>query len=69
MFVLAGCLLQGETVKAVESDFVIEDGVLEAYTGTDTVVEVPKGVTTIGDGAFAEYSDQTDFKGKIVCDK
>lgn len=33
-------------------DFVIVDGVLEKYTGSDTVVEIPKGVITIGKEAF-----------------
>ena len=35
-----------------ESDFVITDGVLTQYNGTDAVVTIPSGVTKIGDRAF-----------------
>lgn len=35
------------------SDFVIENGVLEKYTGNDSVVKIPVGVTIIGDRAFS----------------
>ena len=34
------------------NDFVIESGVLRKYSGTDSVVEIPKGVTTIGSDCF-----------------
>ena len=30
------------------SDFVIENGVLKKYTGTDTDVVIPDGITKIG---------------------
>lgn len=40
-------------------DFVIVDGVLEKYTGSDTVVEIPEGVTVIGKGAF-KYGPEKD---------
>ena len=33
-------------------DFTIVDGVLEKYTGSDTVVEIPDSVTSIGSRAF-----------------
>ena len=33
------------------ADFTIEDGVLTAYTGSDTSVTIPEGVTVIGDGS------------------
>lgn len=33
-------------------EFIIEDGVLKAYTGRAEIVEVPKEVHTIGEGAF-----------------
>ncbi len=36
------------------SDFVIENGVLVEYTGSDTTVTVPAGITAIGEGAFAQ---------------
>ena len=45
-------------VKAdVESDFVIEDGVLTSYTGDSEEVIIPEGVTTIGYQAF--FNNQT----------
>ena len=33
-------------------DFVIENGVLKQYKGSDGAVEIPAGVTAIGDGVF-----------------
>ncbi len=36
-----------------KSHFSIKDGVLEKYTGQDTTVEVPYGVTVIGESAFS----------------
>ena len=45
-------------VKAdVESDFIIEDGVLISYTGNAEEVIIPDGVTTIGYEAF--YNNET----------
>ena len=38
------------------SDFVIENGVLKKYVGTDADVVVPEGVTEIGENAFAKRS-------------
>ena len=35
------------------SDTAIKNGVLTKYTGTDTDVIIPEGVTTIGDSALA----------------
>ena len=35
-----------------DSDFVIKDGVLLQYSGTDTDVVIPDDVTEIGDSAF-----------------
>ena len=35
-----------------QNDFVIENGVLKKFEGTDTAVIVPDGVTSIGDRAF-----------------
>lgn len=34
------------------NDFIIENGVLETYTGNETEVTIPDGVTSIGNGAF-----------------
>lgn len=36
------------------NDFVIKDGILEKYTGTASNVDVPDGVTGIGDKAFCD---------------
>ena len=40
------------SASAAESDFVIEDGVLLSYRGSDTAVTVPEGVVSIADSAF-----------------
>lgn len=37
------------------SDFVIEKGVLKAYNGKSTHVEIPSGIKKIGKGAFSAY--------------
>ena len=42
------------------SDFVIENGVLTAYTGTDANVVIPEGVTKIGDRVFSENTTITN---------
>ena len=36
--------------------FVINDGVLEKYTGAESDVIIPEGVTTIGKDAFSHNS-------------
>ena len=36
-----------------ENVFVIEDGLLKEYLGSDSEVTIPEGVTSIGEGAFA----------------
>lgn len=48
------CLFLSLQVSAegTAPSFVISGGVLESYEGTDTVVEVPYGVTAIGEHAF-----------------
>lgn len=52
------CLLfSAEDGHAANSDFVISNGVLTAYKGTDKSVVVPAGVKEIGDHAF--YDNQT----------
>ena len=38
--------------RNISNDFVIENGVLTKYNGTDTDVVIPDGVTSIGDYAF-----------------
>ncbi len=43
------------------NDFVIYNGVLENYLGTDTKVVVPYGVTVIGDRAFSDCRLITDI--------
>ncbi|MCR5339615.1 MAG: hypothetical protein K6E75_13770, partial [Lachnospiraceae bacterium] len=49
LFLLTG----SRRAMAAPSDFVIdEDGSLTAYTGTDSVVEIPSGVTVIRDNVF-----------------
>ena len=37
------------------SDFTIENGVLTAYTGSDTSVTIPEGVTVIGNGSSSVF--------------
>ena len=37
-------------------DFVIRDGILEKYNGSDSIVEIPSGVVEIGVGAFSKNS-------------
>lgn len=39
-------------VSANESDFMVKDGVLKQYLGSDKEITIPKGVKTIGAGAF-----------------
>lgn len=41
-----------EEEKKPESDFVIESGVLTGYTGKDTEITIPEGVTSIEQDAF-----------------
>ena len=42
------------------NDFVIRAGVLEKYTGSGTVVVIPRGIVAIGDHAFAECYGLTE---------
>ncbi|MBQ5823305.1 MAG: leucine-rich repeat domain-containing protein [Clostridia bacterium] len=44
------------------ADFVIENGVLIKYTGTDADVTIPDGVTSIGDWAFRGCKSLTSIK-------
>jgi len=48
VLMLNGC---GQSVSKPE-DFIIEDGVVTGYTGKASKIEIPAGVTAIGDGAF-----------------
>ncbi|MBR4760761.1 MAG: leucine-rich repeat protein [Lachnospiraceae bacterium] len=52
-------LIQGgiRQCLADPGDFTIESGVLTAYSGTDKGVDVPSGVTKIGNGVFSGRSD------------
>ncbi|MBR4770005.1 MAG: leucine-rich repeat protein, partial [Clostridia bacterium] len=45
--------------EETNSDFVIKDGVLEKYNGTETGVVIPEGVTSIGTSAFLFCSGLT----------
>ncbi len=44
-----------------EKDFIIENGVLIQYNGKDTSVQIPDGVTEIGDDAFRECENLTVY--------
>ena len=44
---------------AADSDFVIEDGILTAYSGPGGTVEIPEGVTIIARGVFQDRADVT----------
>ncbi len=51
----------------ITDGFVIENGVLTAYTGDDTVVKVPDSVTAIAYGAFRNNTTMTElYLGKNV---
>ena len=41
------------------NDFIIENGVLKKYTGSDSMVDIPDGVTSIGEGAFRGFKNLT----------
>ncbi len=43
------------------ADFVIEENILEKYTGNEAVVEIPGGVTEIGKYAFAGNKTMTEL--------
>ena len=49
---LAAMIPLGASAEETSDGFVIEDGVLVDYTGTDAEVVIPDGVTSIGNGAF-----------------
>ncbi|MCL1808755.1 MAG: leucine-rich repeat protein [Clostridiales bacterium] len=48
-----------------EEDFVIQDGVLLTYLGTDELVVLPTGVTEIGTGAFQNNKAMTEI---VLCE-
>ena len=47
-------VLFSQSAFAANNDFNIKDGVLLKYNGSDTVVTIPDGVTSIGDNAFED---------------
>ena len=47
-------------------DFVIRDGILEKYNGSDSIVEIPSGVVEIGVGAFSKNSSLTIYSGSGI---
>ena len=47
------------TVTAA-ADFTVEDGILTAYTGSDTSVAIPEGVTVIGDGSSPIFGSKVE---------
>ena len=51
LVLIIGSLPMG--VFASEKDFLIENGILVKYTGTEKIVVIPDSVTTIGEEAFA----------------
>lgn len=59
--VLIGIFLIPQTANADDSDFVIEDGVLTKYTGSEGDVVIPDGVTEIGASAFKDCSSLTSI--------
>ena len=55
-------LLRGIDVgKANRNGFIIKDGILLAYTGSDTNVIIPDSVKEIADGAFAENENSKNI--------
>ena len=56
MLALCLCLSLAVPVFAAHSDFLIENGVLTEYKGSDTAVTIPEGVTEIGKEAFFRVS-------------
>ena len=50
------CLSLAAPAFAAGSDFVIENGVLTQYKGSDTVITIPEGVTEIGPETFSRVA-------------
>ena len=48
-------------------DFVIENGVLKKYTGSDSDVVIPEGVTVIGNYAF--QGNYNNYKISLTINK
>lgn len=49
-----------------ENNFVIENGILKKYAGTDNNVVIPDSVTEIGAAAFRDCSSLTQITIRIV---
>ena len=47
-------------------DFVIKDGILKEYKGSDREVIIPKGVTRIGDYAFENYKIHENMESVVI---
>lgn len=61
LIMLLVCLMMSFSVSfADDSDFVIKNGILTKYTGKDTVIKIPEGVTSIGYGDMGAYSSETN---------
>ena len=65
MLALCLCLGLAAPALAAGSDFVIENGVLVDYKGSDTVITIPEGVTEIGKEAFFRVSFTLE-RGRIM---
>lgn len=64
--ILTASIIISKNIKAADGDFVITDGVLTSYTGSDTQVTVPDSVTEIGSGAFDGTPVETVVLGENV---
>ncbi len=52
--------IKGENEMSNANDFVINNGVLTKYTGNDTNIEIPEGVTTVYCDAFGTYNSSIE---------
>ena len=60
--IIAGCLFIFErTNNKPNADFIVENGALLSYCGTDTEITIPENVTAITDSAFNDSSVAADI--------